>query len=59
MPDIEYIRAVIGRMRNQVHRQRGDMAQRLEAEVHPNLETASYPTFRLSMTCRKSVANPL
>jgi hypothetical protein len=59
MPDIEYIRAAIERMRIQVHRQRGDMAQRLEAEVHPNLKTASYPAFRRSMTCRKSVANPL
>jgi hypothetical protein len=59
MPDIEYIRAVIERMRIQIHRQRGDMAQRLEAEVHPNLKTARYPAFRFSMTCRKSVANPL
>jgi hypothetical protein len=59
MPDIEYIRAVIERMRIQVHRQRCDMAQRREAEVPPNLETASYPAFRLSITCRKSVANPL
>jgi hypothetical protein len=59
MPDIKCIRAVVERMRIQVRRQHSNMAQRLEAEVHPNLETASYPTFRLSMTCRKSVANPL
>ena len=45
MPDIEYIRAVIGRMRNQVHRRPGDMAQRLEAEVHPRSRDRQLPDF--------------
>ena len=43
MPDIEYIRAVIEPMRIQIHRRRGDKAQRLEAEGPPKSRDRQLP----------------